>query len=88
LNLNVGDVLQNGEIVEVLYLRRETVKGKQEGVALTLPSGARDALAGYLAWKRERKESLRRTAPLFVSRQGGRLTRQQAHNVFKDGYQG
>jgi len=28
LNLNVDDVLQNGEVVEVLYLRRQTVKGK------------------------------------------------------------
>ena len=26
LNLNVGDVVQNGEVCEVLYLRRETVK--------------------------------------------------------------
>ena len=41
LNLNVGDVRQNGEVVDMLYLRRQTVKGKREGVALTLPRGAR-----------------------------------------------
>ena len=55
LNLNVDDVLQNGEVVELLYLRRQTVKGKREGVALTLPRGARNALAGYLKWKQEVK---------------------------------
>jgi len=86
LNLNVGDVRQNGEVVDVLYLRRQTVKGKREGVALTLPRGARNALAGYLEWKLNAKESLAKRAPLFVSRQGGRLTRQQAHNAFKKAY--
>ena len=87
LSLNVGDVLQNGEVVEVLYLRRETVKGKHEGVALTLPPGARNALVSFLAWKRAEREPLHRTAPLFVSRKSGRLTRQQAHNIFKTAYQ-
>ncbi len=86
LNLNVGDVRQNGEVVDVLYLRRKTVKGKREGVALTLPRGARNALMGYISWKQETKESLNKKAPLFVSRQGGRLTRQQAHNAFKKAY--
>jgi len=86
LNLNVGDVRQNGEVVDVLYLRRQTVKGKREGVALTLPRGAHNALAGYLEWKLKVKESLNKKAPLFVSRQGGRLTRQQAHNAFKKAY--
>ena len=33
LNLNVGDALQDGKAVDVLYLRRDTVKGKNEGVA-------------------------------------------------------
>ena len=82
LNLNVGDVLQNGEIVDVLYLRRQTVKGKQSGVSLTLPPGARKALVSFIAWKRDVGEHLSKRAPLFVSRQGGRLTRQQAHNAF------
>ena len=86
LNFNVGDVLQNGEVVDVLYLRRQTVKGKNEGVALTLPSGARNALMGFVAWKKEKKESLRKNAPMFVSRKHGRLTRQQAHNIFKGAY--
>ena len=87
LNLNVGDVRQNGEVVDVLYLRRQTVKGKREGVALTLPRGARNALAGYLEWKHGAKESLAKRAPLFISQRGRRLTRQQAHNAFKKAYE-
>jgi len=87
LNLNVGDVLVDGEIVDVLYFRRETVKGKNEGVALTLPSGAKSALSHFRSWKEEVGESLAQRAPLFLSRQGSRLTRQQAHNSFKKAYQ-
>ena len=87
LNLNVGDVWQNDKVVSVLYLRRQTVKGKNEGAALTLPSGARNALMSLIAWKKERKESLRKTAPLFVSqRRGKRLSRKMAHEVFKGAY--
>lgn len=87
LNLNVGDVVQNDEVVEVLYLRRETVKGKQEGVALRLPNGAQNALTSFIAWKREARESLRKRAPLFVSRKGFRLSRKQAHDIFKAAYE-
>jgi len=86
LSLNVGDVLVDGEIVDVLYFRRETVKGKNEGVALTLPNGAKNALNQFLSWKEEAGESLKKNAPLFLSRQGSRLTRQQAHNIFKQAY--
>jgi len=87
LNLNVGDVLADGEIVDILYFRRETVKGKNEGVALTLPNGAKNALSVFISWKEEAGESLAKESPLFVSRQSGRLTRQQAHNAFKKAYQ-
>jgi integrase len=87
LNLNVGDVIKDDQMVDILYFRRETVKGKNEGVALTLPSGAKNALLNFLSWKAETGESLSKKAPLFLSRQGGRLTRQQAHNAFKEAYQ-
>jgi integrase len=87
LNLNVSDVLVDGEVVDVLYFRREMVKGQNEGVALTLPSGGKNALSVFLSWKSEIGESFAQRAPLFVSRQGGRLTRQQAHNAFKKAYQ-
>ena len=87
LNLNVGDVWQNGKVVSVLYLRRQTVKGKNEGAALTLPSGARNALINCIAWKKKRKESMRRDAPLFVSRIGRRLSRKQAYKNFRKVYE-
>lgn len=53
---------------------------------LTLPSGAKNALSVFLSWKAEEGESVSENAPLFVSRQGSRLTRQQAHNIFKQTY--
>ena len=86
LNLNVGDVLQNGEVVKVLYLRRQTVKGSRSGVSLTLPRGARNALTAFIMWKREVGERLTKRAPLFVSRQGGRLSRKRAHKIFTAAY--
>jgi hypothetical protein len=64
---------QNGEVVEVLYLRRQTVKGSRSGVSLTLPPGARNALTRFIGWKQEAGERLNKTAPLFVSRQSERL---------------
>ena len=87
LNLNVGDVFQNSEIVDVLYLRRQTVKGKQSGVSLTLPPGARKALISFIAWKREAGERLSKRAPLFVSRKAGRLSRKRAHEIFTAAYE-
>ena len=86
LNLNVGDVLQNGNVVKVLYLRRETVKAKQSGVSLTLPRGAQNALTSLIAWKQAQKEHLGKRVPLFVSRKGLRLSRKQAHDIFKAAY--
>lgn len=62
------------------------MKGKNEGVALTLPGGAKNALFQFLSWKAEAGELFKKDAPLFLSRQGGRLTRQQAHNAFKKAY--
>ena len=87
LNLNVGDVFQNGEVVDVLYLRRETVKGSRSGVSLTLPPGARKALVSFIAWKREERERLTKRAPLFVSRKSFRLSRKRAHEIFTAAYE-
>lgn len=87
LNLDVGDVLQNGEVVRALYLRRQTQKGKPSGVSFTLPRGARNALTAFIAWKGEAGERLNKRAPLFVSRHDGRLSRKQAHKIFKAVYE-
>jgi len=83
----VGDVLQNGEVVEVLYLRRQTVKGSRSGVSLTLPPGARKALISFIAWKRDVGERVSKRAPLFVSRKGFRLRRKRAHEIFTAAYE-
>ena len=39
-----------------------------------------------LTFRAQEGESLAKDAPLFVSRQGGRLKRKQAHNIFRDAF--
>jgi site-specific recombinase XerD len=63
------------------------MKGKHEGVLLTLPPGARRALVSLIAWKREEKERLAKRAPLFISRKGFRLSRRRAREIFKAAYE-
>ena len=87
LNLNVGDVLQNSEVVDVSYLRQQTQKGKQSGVSLTSPPGARKALISFIAWKREERERLTKRAAPFVSRKSFRLSCKRAYEIFKAAYE-
>ena len=51
---------------------------------------ARGAMLGEafreLTFRAQEGESLAKDAPLFVSRQGGRLKRKQAHNIFRDAF--
>ena len=86
LSLKVGDVYQNEQVVDYLYLGKSAQKGKREGAALRLPQGAKNAIKNLIEWKKERSSYLKKRSPLFESRQGGTLTRQQAHNVLKEAY--
>ena len=86
LALKVGDVWQNEQIVDYLYLKKSTQKGNKEGATLKLPSGAKNALRSLIEWKKEKEGKLKKRSPLFESRQGGNLTRQQAHNIFSVAY--
>jgi len=86
LALNIGDVWRYQRPVEIIYLQKRHTKGKLVGRQITIKSGAQQALAELIQWKRQHKESLAKDAPLFVSRQGGRLKRKQAHNILKDAF--
>lgn len=68
-SLTVGDVFQNGRVVDRVYVARSRMKGKREGRQVPLHPDARRALA---AWVRE-LAARGRGAPdthLFLSRQG------------------
>ena len=77
LSLSIGDVLNaKGEIVSTITLKEDkTRKVKRFPVNASL----RNALAEYFTCHSSRA----RAEPLFVSRQGGRLSRSQAWRVLR-----
>ncbi len=82
--MNVGDVWQYEKPVEILELRKQITKGKKTR-QIPLNEPAKDALKELIAWKKTQGESLFPSAPLFLSRkEGGRLSRYQAHRILKD----
>lgn len=83
VKLNVGDVLaSNGRIKTYITVRAETAKfNKSRRIRIGQP--IRELLAAFIDNKRESGESLLPDAPLFVSRQGGHMTRQTLFLLLK-----
>ena len=86
LALNVGDVIDGRRKVKRRVTLRvfkgcESASGPQEVV---LPDGVVYKLGRYLKWKAKRGESVATDAPLFVSRNGNRLSARQAREVFRN----
>lgn len=86
LALNVGDVWRYERPVDTIYLQKRHTKGKLVGRQITIKRGAQQAIFELIQWKKQQRESTAKDAPLFVSRQGGRLKRKQAHNILKDAF--
>jgi site-specific recombinase XerD len=86
LSLDVGDVWRYSRPVDIIYLQKRHTKGKLVGRQITIKSGAQQAIFELIQWKKQQKESTAKDAPLFVSRQGGRLKRKQAHNILKEAF--
>ena len=96
LSLNVEDVWRYNRPVDIIYFHKRHTKGKLVGRQITIQSGAQQAILELIQWKRgvsatltfraQEGESLAKDAPLFVSRQGSRLKRKQAHNIFRDAF--
>jgi site-specific recombinase XerD len=86
LAIDVGDVWRYKRPVDIIYLQKRHTKGKLVGRQITIRSGAQQAIFDLIQWKRQHHESLSKDAPLFASRQGGRLKRKQAHNIFTDAF--
>ena len=86
LALDVGDVVDGRRKVKRRVTLRvfkgcESVPGPQEVV---LPDSVVYKLGRYLKWKAKRGESVTGDAPLFVSRNGNRLSARQAREVFRN----
>ena len=76
VSLNVGDVIdRNGEVKTYIKIRPETAKFAKTR-RIRIGEGIRESIKDFIEYKREGTESLEPDAPLFVSRQGGHITRQ------------
>lgn len=84
--LDVGDIInRNGnprQRVELRTFKRCTDNPARQEVVLN--DKLRHKLGRYLAWKKDRGESLEGSAPLFVSRNGNRLSTRRMRAMFRD----
>lgn len=86
--LQVGDVWHYSRPVDVLTLRKETVKGKKESYSIPLNATAKAVIAEMIQWKQAQGEDISPSAFLFASRKGkGRLSRVQVHRILKEAYE-
>jgi integrase/recombinase XerD len=82
--LNVGDVRgQNGEIKTYVTIRAETAK-RNKARKVRIGAQVRRALREFIQYKEGVEQSLSPDAPLFVSRQGGHLTRHALFHIVKN----
>jgi len=83
VGLNVGDVYSLSRVKQYVTIRGETAKfGKQRDIRLW--EIVKDELYSFIEWKVENNESIKDNASLFVSREGGHLTRQALFHVVKN----
>lgn len=84
--LDVGDVVNgNGNArrrVELRVFKRCTDNPARQEVVLN--TALRHKVNRYLAWKKDRGESLESSAPLFVSRKGNRISTRRLRAMFRD----
>src|SRR5439155_3579020 len=81
--LNVGDVsVGKAGTTWKVVLDPELTKGKRGGVAY-ISARVRQEIRSFLAWKRRTKEPLDPRSPLFLSRQGRRISLRRIQFVFR-----
>jgi len=86
--LKVGDVWQHSRPVDILTLRKDTVKGKKESHFVPFNATAKAVITELIEWKDIQGEDISPDSYLFASRKGGgRLSRVQAHRILKTAYE-
>ena len=86
LNLQIGDVYQNGKPVIDLLFDKSIVKGGEVSRAVPVNSDGRRAIEALITWHGERYQNTDKSRPLFPSRNGQgakRMSRRTAHDVLK-----
>jgi site-specific recombinase XerD len=85
LALDVGDVTEDGSTlkrrISLRVFKRCTDRPAPQEIFL--PDSIHYKLGRFLAWKKRRGESLAPDAPLFVSREGNRLSTRMARTAFR-----
>lgn len=83
VGLKVGDVYSDSRVKQYVTIRGETAKfGKERDIRLW--KIVKEELSSFLLWKVENKESIKDEASLFVSREGGHMSRQAFFHVVKN----
>lgn len=81
-SLTVGDVYDGVQVRRYVTVRAQTAKrGKARKIRLS--SDVQQALADFIASKRDNGESVSASAPLFVSQMGGHLSRKTLFVIVK-----
>jgi len=82
LSLTVGDVYQNVQIVDEVYVARRNMKKKREGRRIKLHEEARSAISALVS----SLEVFYPASPLFQSQKGGALNRKSAWLMLRKAY--
>ena len=86
LNLQIGDVYQNGKPVTDLLFDKSIVKGGEVSRTVPVNRDGRRAIEDLIAWHRDHYPDTEKNRPLFPSRNGqGQqpMSRRTAHDVLK-----
>jgi site-specific recombinase XerD len=86
LALKVSDVWQNGQPVSDLLFQKNVVKGKETARMIPINQDGRQAISELIDWHTEQYGDLDPKRLLFQSRQGGSISRSQAHLILEEAF--
>ena len=90
LSLTVKDVWQYDQPVDMLSLRKQVVKGKQEARAIPLNKDAKKAIRELQEWLSTQVVELTPDTPLFISQKSQKgnepISRMQAHRILNEAF--
>lgn len=82
VGLNVGDVYDGELVKSYVTIRGETAKFNKERT-IRVWEIVHDKLEAFICWKKDKRESIKAKAPLFLSREGGHLTTKALYFLVK-----
>ena len=87
LALKIEDVYQNEQAVSDLLFQKNVVKGKETARMIPINQDGRQAISDLIDWHTEQFGNLDPKRPCFISRQGGSISRSQAHRILERAFQ-